>query len=99
MTSAGSGSGNANDASCIKFSVAIAGLNRLEMQSTNQDIAELANVFYPMFNLNYWGIVGLDSTCPLLQYQDLQYSCFTIFILSLGSPYFYLYVCCSLHYG
>ena len=40
-TSAGSGSGTANDVLYIKHSVAIANLNRLETQSTNPDIAEL----------------------------------------------------------
>ena len=52
MTSTGSSSGTTNDVLCIQYSVATAGLNKLETQSTNPDIAELANAFQTMTNLN-----------------------------------------------
>ena len=48
----GSSSGTTNDAFCIKHFVAIAGLNKLETQPMYPDVAELANVFHTMFNLN-----------------------------------------------
>ena len=51
-TLTGSSSGTTNDVLYIKYSVAIAGLNKLQTQAMNLDIAELANDFHTMFNLN-----------------------------------------------
>ena len=51
-TSTGSSSGTTHDVLCIKHSVAIAGLNKLETKSTNPEVAELTNVFCTMFNSN-----------------------------------------------
>ena len=50
VTSTGTNSTVNNYVLYIKCSVALAGLNKLETQSTNQDIAELAN--FIQFNLN-----------------------------------------------
>ena len=51
-TSTGTSSDTTNDVLYIKCSVALVGLNKLEMQFINPDIAELANVFCTMFNLS-----------------------------------------------
>ena len=99
MTLTGSSYGNTNDVLCIKHSVAIAGLNKFETKSMNPEIEKLANAFHTMLDLNQWGIVGLDFTSPLLQYQDLQYACFKIFISSLELSHSYHSVCWSLHFG
>ena len=51
-TATGSNSKTHNDTIYIKYSVALAGLNKLETQSMNPHIAELANVFCIIFNIN-----------------------------------------------
>ena len=51
-TSSGTNSSANNDVLYIKHSIALAGLNKLETESMNWDIAELANVFHAMFSLN-----------------------------------------------
>ena len=52
MTLTGPSSGTTNDVLYIKHSVTIAGLNKLETQAMNLDIAEFVNVFHTIFNLN-----------------------------------------------
>ena len=52
IASTRSSSNTITDVLYIKHSVAIAGLNKFDAQATNTDIAEFANVFCTMFDLN-----------------------------------------------
>ena len=51
-TSMSTNSSAYNNVLYIKYSVALAGLNKMETKSTNPDIAELANVICITINLN-----------------------------------------------
>ena len=82
-TSTGTSSSATNDVLYIKHSVALTGLNKLETQSINPDIAELDNVFYNTFNLNKWGIAGMNFTSPKIQYRNMQCAYLKIIISSL----------------
>ena len=52
MTSIRPSSATTNYVFYIKHSVELAGLNKLETQAINPDIAELVNVLCTMFSLN-----------------------------------------------
>ena len=71
-----------SDVFYIKCSLTLAGLNKLETQSMNSDIEELANVF-----LTLWGVAGLNSISPNTQCEDLQCVYFKIYVFCLEFPF------------